>query len=125
MSMILAVACGGALGAVGRYLVSNFIETAAGYTFPWGTLAVNFLGCAILGILVSILSTVWAPSSEIRSFLTIGMMGGLTTFSAFSFEVVIMIERGDWLLALIYVGASVVLCVAAMACSMAGVRMFL
>ncbi len=125
MSMVLAVACGGALGAVGRYLISSYMQTVAGNAFPWGTLTVNVLGCAILGALVTVLANVWSPTQEIRAFLTVGMMGALTTFSAFSLEVVLMIERAQWVMAAGYVAASVILCVAAILLSMAGMRAIL
>ena len=123
--MVLAVACGGALGAVGRYLISSFMQTVAGNAFPWGTLTVNVLGCAILGALVTVLANIWSPTQEIRAFLTVGMMGALTTFSAFSLEVVLMIERAQWVMAAGYVAASVILCVAAILLSMAGMRAIL
>jgi fluoride exporter len=125
MSMVLAVACGGALGAVGRYLISSYMQTLAGNSFPWGTLVVNVLGCAILGTLVTVFAHVWSPSQEMRAFLTVGMMGALTTFSAFSLEVVLMIERAQWVMAGGYVAASVILCVAAILLSMAGMRALL
>jgi CrcB protein len=125
MSMVLAVACGGALGAVGRYLISSYMQTLAGNTLPWGTLTVNVLGCAILGTLVTVLANVWSPTQEMRAFLTVGMMGALTTFSAFSLEVVLMIERSQWVMAAGYVAASVILCVAAILLSMAGMRALL
>ena len=123
--MVLAVACGGALGAVGRYLISSYMQTLAGNSFPWGTLVVNVLGCAILGTLVTVFAHVWSPSQEMRAFLTVGMMGALTTFSAFSLEVVLMIERAQWVMAGGYVAASVILCVAAILLSMAGMRALL
>ena len=123
--MVLAVACGGALGAVGRYLISSYMQTLAGNSFPWGTLVVNVLGCAILGTLVTVFAHVWSPSQEMRAFLTVGMMGALTTFSAFSLEVVLMIERAQWVMAAGYVAASVILCVAAILLSMAGMRALL
>ncbi len=123
--MVLAVACGGALGAVGRYLISSFMQTVAGNAFPWGTLTVNVLGCAIVGALVTVLANIWSPTQEIRAFLTVGMMGALTTFSAFSLEVVLMIERAQWVMAAGYVAASVILCVAAILLSMAGMRAIL
>ena len=123
--MVFAVACGGALGAVGRYLISSYMQTFAGNAFPWGTLTVNVLGCSILGILVTVFANVWSPTQEMRAFLTVGMMGALTTFSAFSLEVVLMIERAQWVMAAGYVAASVILCVAAILLSMAGMRALL
>ena len=125
MSMVFAVACGGAVGAMGRYFISNYFQTVAGNTFPLGTLTVNVLGCAILGVLFAALSSVWAPSQEIRAFLTVGMMGAFTTFSAFSLEVVLMIERAQWVLAGTYIIASVVLCVGVLLLSILGMRTLL
>ena len=125
MSMVFAVACGGAIGAMGRYFISNYFQTVAGNTFPLGTLTVNVLGCAILGALFAALSSIWAPSQEIRAFLTVGMMGAFTTFSAFSLEVVLMIERAQWVLAGTYIIASVVLCVGVLLLSILGMRTLL
>ena len=125
MSMVFAVACGGAIGAMGRYFISNYFQTVAGNTFPLGTLTVNVLGCAILGALFAALSSIWAPSQEIRAFLTVGMMGAFTTFSVFSLEVVLMIERAQWVLAGTYIIASVVLCVGVLLLSILGMRALL
>ena len=123
--MIFSVACGGALGAVARYLLSNYLQAAVGNSFPWGTLTVNVLGCAILGFLLTALLNFWSPTQEIRTFLTVGMMGAFTTFSAFSLEVVLMIERAQWILAGTYIIASVVLCVGVLLLSIIGMRTFL
>ncbi len=125
MSMIFSVAFGGALGAVARYLLSNYLQATAGNSFPWGTLTVNVLGCAILGFLLTALLNFWSPTQEIRTFLTVGMMGAFTTFSAFSLEVVLMIERAQWVLAGTYIIASVVLCVGVLLLSIIGMRAFL
>ena len=111
MYMTLSVALGGAVGAVGRYWISSYVYKAVGGQFPWGTLAVNVLGCAILGVLIELMALVWSPSEQLRAFLTVGMLGALTTFSAFSLEMVLMIERGDWLNAGLYAILSVILCV--------------
>ena len=123
--MIVSVAFGGALGAVARYLLSNYLQATAGNSFPWGTLTVNVLGCAILGFLLTALLNFWSPTQEIRTFLTVGMMGAFTTFSAFSLEVVLMIERAQWVLAGTYIIASVVLCVGVLLLSIIGMRAFL
>ena len=125
MSMIFSVAFGGALGAVARYLLSNYLQATAGNSFPWGTLTVNVLGCAILGFLLTALLNFWSPTQEIRTFLTVGLMGAFTTFSAFSLEVVLMIERAQWILAGTYIIASVVLCVGVLLLSIIGMRTFL
>ena len=125
MYMTLSVALGGALGAIGRYWISGFVFKAVGGSFPWGTLAVNVLGCLILGVLIQLMALVWSPSAQMRAFLTVGMLGALTTFSAFSLELVLMIERGDWLAAALYMALSVTLCVGATILAMTTTRTLL
>tara|TARA_B100000700_G_C15021297_1_gene845844 strand:+ start:1050 stop:1421 length:372 start_codon:yes stop_codon:yes gene_type:complete len=109
--MILAIGIGGALGALLRYFITSMIFNQFGNQFPWGTLTVNLLGCALLGFLITIVSNSWSYSEEFRSFFNIGLIGALTTFSALSIEVVLMIERGNWLMAISYVVLSVICCV--------------
>ena len=114
-----------AVGAVGRYWISTQVAHVAGTAFPWGTLAVNILGCAIMGALIQFMTFVWSPSEELRAFLTVGMMGALTTFSAFSVEVVLMLERGQWMMSALYIALSVILSISAMLLSMALLRSLL
>jgi CrcB protein len=122
MNVMLSVALGGAVGAVGRYWISTLVAHAVGAAFPWGTLAVNVLGCAAMGALIQLMAFVWSPPEELRALLTVGMMGALTTFSAFSVEIVLMLERGQWLTAALYIVLSVVLSVGAMLLAMAAMR---
>jgi CrcB protein len=114
MNMILAVAAGGAFGAVARYLASGWIEHAIGLSFPWGTLGVNVIGAFLLGALAQTMALVWSPNPALRALLTVGMLGAFTTFSAFSLEMALMIQRGEWAVALGYAVASVALCVLAL-----------
>ena len=86
--MLLAVAFGGAVGAAGRHLVSGQIMRWAGGGFPWGTLTVNVLGSFLLGVLVEYLVLRWSATQEMRGFLVVGLLGGFTTFSAFSLDAV-------------------------------------
>lgn len=123
--MTLSVALGGAIGAVGRYWISSFVYQAVGGAFPWATLAVNVLGCASLGVLIQLMALAWSPSEHLRVFLTVGLLGALTTFSAFSLEVVLMVERGDWFNAALYILLSVVLCIGATIATMALMKMIL
>jgi len=109
MYTLLAVAAGGAVGSVARYLLSARIGHWLGTGFPWGTLAVNIVGCTIYGALVEIFARVWSVGGTGRALLTVGFLGGFTTFSAFSFEVFALYERGQVVEALAYVVASVVL----------------
>ena len=93
MKMILAVALGGALGASGRYLVTQQAFRLLASHFPWGTLTVNIVGSFAMGLLVELMALKIHLSPEVRVFLVTGVLGGFTTFSAFSLEVVVMIER--------------------------------
>ncbi len=107
--VIGAVALGGALGSVGRYVVASAVGHAVGTAFPWGTLAVNVIGGFVIGALVEAFALRWSVTPELRAFLITGILGGFTTFSAFSLEIVTMIERGAWSPAGAYVVASVAL----------------
>jgi CrcB protein len=109
MNTILAVAIGGAAGSVARYLLSTRVSHLLGTGFPWGTLAVNVIGCTIYGALIEVFARAWSVGGAGRTLLTVGFLGGFTTFSAFSFEVFALYERGQVVEALIYVLASVVL----------------
>lgn len=111
MKLVLAIAAGGALGAVARHFAVAWTAQLLGHGFPWGTLAVNVLGAFALGALVEVLALKWWVGPEMRAFLVVGMLGAFTTFSAFSLEVVAMIERGAAIPAAAYVAASVILSV--------------
>jgi CrcB protein len=122
MSMILAIAIGGALGSIARHYLSSAIYAATGSTFPWGILIVNVLGGLLMGIVVELGALKLNYSLEFRAFLTTGMLGGFTTFSAFSLDTALLIERGDWLGAGLYMVSSVVLSVAALFAGLSLVR---
>jgi CrcB protein len=107
--MLGAVALGGALGSVGRYAAASAVGHAVGTAFPWGTLAVNVVGGFVIGALAELFALRWDASPETRAFLVTGILGGFTTFSAFSLELALMVERHAWLPAAAYVAASVAL----------------
>lgn len=113
LKILLSVAAGGAVGAVGRYLIMSQVGHWFGAGFPFATLAVNVLGSFILGSLVEIMALVWSPSEEIRAMLVVGLLGALTTFSTFSMDIYFLMERGEAWSAGLYVAASVLLCVLA------------
>ena len=113
MKMLLAVAAGGAIGALARYGVHVIGGRLWGHGFPWSTLVVNVLGGFLLGALVVILALKWSPSQEMRAFLTVGLLGAFTTFSTFSLDAVTLAQRQAWTSAAIYIGASVVLSIGA------------
>jgi len=83
---ILAVAAGGALGAVARYLLAVKLYGELGIGFPWGTLGVNVLGCALLGFVLALVQERDAFSPDVRTFLTVGFLGAMTTFSTLVYE---------------------------------------
>lgn len=99
---LLLVALGGAVGSVGRYLVSRWMEGS----FPWGTLTVNIVGCLVIGLLTGLVAK-GSLSPEMKLLLVAGFCGGLTTFSTFANESFSMMKAGDAMLAAIYIGASV------------------
>lgn len=109
MKLLISVALGGAGGAVLRHLVAGQVTRWAGTGFPVGTLLVNVLGSLLLGALTSLMAHKFNLSAEMRAFLTVGLMGGFTTFSTFSMESVLLIERGSWGLAAGYMIGSIVL----------------
>ncbi len=111
-SQLIAIAAGGAFGSVMRYLLSVWVHSFAGRGFPWGTLAVNVLGCLIMGVLFALLAE-RASNGMLRAGLLIGVLGGFTTFSTFSIETVNLMLEGAFAKAAINMGASLGLCVAA------------
>jgi CrcB protein len=110
MTLILSIAAGGALGAVLRYLLNAQITALWGGAFPLGILAVNVVGCFAMGVAAGALSQ-WG-STEFRAFLTTGVLGGFTTFSAFAYDAAYLTETGRPEMAALYVGASVILALA-------------
>jgi CrcB protein len=111
INILLSVAAGGALGAVGRYLVMSGVGHWLGTGFPYATLTVNILGSFILGSIVEVMALTWSPGQEARAFLVVGVLGAFTTFSTFSLDTVTLIDRGDIMAATAYIGASVIVCV--------------
>jgi len=111
--MIYWIAFGSALGGAARYSLGGLVQRWAPGEFPLGTLAVNVLGSLLLGFIVRYALETQAVSAEIRAFLTIGLCGGFTTFSTFSYESAAMLERGEWSRLALYAGLSLLLTIAA------------
>ncbi|MBT3238286.1 MAG: fluoride efflux transporter CrcB [Rhodospirillaceae bacterium] len=109
--ILLSVAFGGAFGAVMRYLMMSGVGHWLHAGFPYGTLLVNIIGSFALGSIIEISGLVWSPSQEMRAFLVVGLCGGFTTFSTFSLDVFVLIERGHMASAGLYITASVLLAV--------------
>lgn len=108
----LLVMLGGALGALGRYQFGRMATHMMGPGWPWGTIGVNIIGGFLMGSLVGWLARHDSGGGEqIRLLIAVGMLGGFTTFSSFSLEVMLMIERGQWSSAIGYALLSVLLSV--------------
>lgn len=122
MKMVLAVAMGGALGAVARYGVGTVALKTWGSSFPYGTLLVNVIGGFLMGVMVEFFAVKFEAQLVMKAFLTVGLLGGFTTFSAYSLEVVLMLERGQYLLALGYACGSALLAVLALFCGLTLIR---
>lgn len=108
MRTILLIGLGSFIGGVSRYLLSQLIQNKALSSFPYGTLTVNVIGCFLIGIIFGI-SERSGITDEWRLFLTTGLVGGFTTFSAFSYESISLMREGHTGSALLYMGCSVVL----------------
>jgi CrcB protein len=113
MPNLLQIALGGAIGATLRYLIGGQVARLAGAGFPWGTLAVNVAGCFAMGLATVLLLRRGGAEVALAPFVMTGVLGGFTTFSAFSLEVVDLVGRGRLLGAFAYAGGSVVLGVGA------------
>ncbi|WP_038058721.1 fluoride efflux transporter CrcB [Thermus amyloliquefaciens] len=108
MERYLLVALGGALGSLLRYGLGAWVQALTGPSFPYSTLLINALGSLLIGLVIR-LSLEGALSGEGRIFLAVGVLGGFTTFSTFSYETLALLQDGEVWRALVYVLASVVL----------------
>lgn len=117
----LYVAFGGAFGSLCRYLLQLWMTSHFGRAFPYGTLAVNVIGGFLFGLMVGMLAGMMPKGRELYLLLGVGALGGFTTFSAFSFDLYLLIEKGLYAQAALYAGLSVFGSVAAL---FAGMWMF-
>lgn len=107
MLNIALVAVGGAIGAALRHLANVAALRLVGSAFPWGTMAINIVGSLAMGVFIELLARRFNASSDLRLFVATGILGGFTTFSAFSLDVAVLWERGDMIPALGYALTSV------------------
>lgn len=119
---IVWVAIGGALGSALRYLVNVTSGRLLGTEFPWHTLTVNVVGCFVMGMLVELMALRWSVSNDIRAFLTTGILGGFTTFSAFSLDFAVLVERKAVNTAVLYAASSIGLSLLAVFAGLYAVR---
>lgn len=110
LSKLLAVAFGGALGSVCRLLCGAWVASFAGKSFPWGTMSVNVIGSLLIGLVYVLLLEKFRAPEIWTHLLIIGVLGGFTTFSAFSLDTVSMLSQGEVIEAFAYVLGTVTLC---------------
>ena len=122
MINLLLVAAGGAIGSALRYEYGRASVRLFGMAWPWGTLGVNIIGGLVMGLFAGWLAARSQGGESLRLFFAVGVLGGFTTFSSFSLETMLMIERGQWLSASGYALASVLASVGALALGLGIVR---
>jgi CrcB protein len=110
VTRLLLICLGGAVGTGARYVLGGLVARWLGADFPYGTLLINVLGSFLIGLIQQVgLSTLLIPDT-LRLVLTIGVMGGFTTYSSFSYETLKLAETGSWVGASLYVGLTTALC---------------
>ena len=112
MNAILAIAAGGALGAVMRHGANTIALQWLGDGFPYGTFFVNVVGAFLIGIVITIFDYLWTPSDVVRAFAITGVLSAFTTFSTFSLDVIHLLERQQYLHMSLYFLGSVTLSIA-------------
>jgi len=117
---IFLIALFGAIGTLARYGLQGVVQIRMGGAFPYGTLLINLSGCFLLGLIGQLTLNRMLISSDMRMAISVGLLGGFTTFSSFGWETAKMLEGGEWLRASTYISASVV---AGLLLSVAGIRL--
>lgn len=123
MQNIIAIAIGGACGALARYGMSSVLNNAD-HKIPYGTLACNVIGSFLMGVCFVLIMEKARLNPELRPLLMVGFMGAFTTFSTFSLEIVAMLHEGHVMYAAIYILLSVLLCIAALSGGLWFTRLF-
>src|SRR6187402_548447 len=113
MGTVFAVGVGGGIGALARYYIAGWVQPA-GVLFNWGIFAVNISGGLMMGMIVEACALKLDLSPELRAFLTVGILGGYTTFSTFSLDSALLLQKGEYGLAAAYMIGSVVLSILAL-----------
>jgi len=114
------ICLGGAVGTGARYLLGGVVARWAGPEFPYGTLLINVLGSFLIGVVQQVGLTSLLIPDTLRLVLAVGVMGGFTTYSSFSYETIRLLEAGSWLAASVYVALTTALC---LACCVAGLSL--
>ena len=110
MTRFVLICCGGAVGTGARYVLGGLAVRWFGPDFPYGTLIINVLGSFLIGVVQQIGLTSLLIPDTLRVVLAIGVMGGFTTYSSFSYEAIKLIESGSWVAATAYVAVTTALC---------------
>src|SRR5439155_1108242 len=113
-AVLAAVAAGGGIGSAARYLRNGLIQSPARGGFPFGILVINITGGLLMGALTQAMALKWNVSLELRAFLTTGILGGYTTFSTFSLDSALLIQRHAYGQAAVYVAGSTLLSIMAL-----------
>lgn len=119
----LLVACGGALGAISRYGLGQYISQPQ-QVFPWATWWINIIGCLLAGVFFALSQRFPILQQEARLLLMVGILGGFTTFSSFGLETFLLLKQGQWVIALSYALSSVLLGVLALGLGYLLLQMF-
>lgn len=124
MISYLAIAGGGAAGALLRHGVNQVVTSSLGTSFPWGIFICNIAGSFLMGVLIALFAHMWDAPPAIKLFLTTGCLGAFTTFSTFSLDAITLIERGNFGAAGFYITGSVVLALISLFAGLHIVRIF-
>ena len=125
MNTYIAIAFGGAFGAVSRFWLHSAVQRFNGSSFPLGTFAVNILGSFLIGVFLVVLAEKAQLSEPWRPLIAVGFLGALTTFSTFSLDALLLFEQGNYNTALFYIVSSVALCLFASFAGMQVTRVML
>jgi len=123
--LLMFVGLGGAIGAMGRFVVMSAVGHVTHSGFPWSTVTVNVLGAFVLGAVLELSALAWSPSPEIRAMVVVGVLGAFTTFSTFSMDLYYLLDRGAIVNAVLYATGSVIVCLVAFWAGMSLLRMIL
>ena len=124
MVTLVAIALGGAVGSVLRYLLAVWVHDRMPGGFPYGTLSVNIIGSFLIGVVFVIIQSRFPGSEIVRASVIVGLLGGFTTFSTFSLETLTLIQTGYWASAVLNIIVSVLSCIICAFLGMEIARMF-
>ncbi|MDG2140482.1 MAG: fluoride efflux transporter CrcB [Gammaproteobacteria bacterium] len=113
MNVYFFVAIGGALGALTRFGINVNLDKLHPSNLPWGTVLVNIMGSFFIGVLFILFAEKISVSDELKSFLTVGFLGAMTTFSTFSLDALLLLDQGDYNAAFFYITGSIITCLIA------------